>query len=169
MRTIFKIEYWCSIDDSVWLESTEYKTEKPNEVTDIDDLHHILITQLPLNYRLQDYDFISQEVILANGETLVKRDYKNFPGENEFVGRDKEELRFKVGDVVKYIDGDEFYTGVVYGLPPKKGRFKKGSLDDSDDCYTILAGLNKIPEEWDDDDYIEYHQHIPVTEVFPIA
>lgn len=119
MNSIFKIEYWCSADDFIWLELTEYTAERPKEVPVLEDLHHMLITELPLDFCLTDYDFLSQEVLLASGDTLVKRDYRNLADSREFLGRDEDELRFKVGDVVKYIDGDEFSIGVVYGLPPE--------------------------------------------------
>ena len=183
MRTIFKIEgvFIDKEDDtvgrfgSVLTDSSindiksyvlpEY-IDKTKELFTIDGLHHIDVTEIPLNKMVEDGEFVSMYTFLPDGTLYMSKEYNNLWGDANFKGRNPEELPLKVGDKIMWPDSDSVHFGVVYGLPPKIGKFDY--LDAFDDSYTVLEGFDEIPENLSDEEYMLRHQHIDVNHVFKI-
>lgn len=180
METIFKLEavFACLEDLTTWRFDSMYTRRPFKEVLDayIDDakklvgkekyLHHIIVTELPLDRCVEEDEFVSEYVYLPNGELYVSREYHNLPGDDRFYGRKAEELPLKVGDKAMWFEKDSIYTGVIYSLPPEPGKYEY--MDVFDDCYTILEGLDDIPENVSDELYMETHKNIDVNIVFKI-
>jgi len=178
-NTIYKIEIYHDLEICSQLEDVMYKIcDDDALINDViphivktengkgKNIHHILATLLPIGEIFdKDYDFLKQYMFLGDGTLFVERKYRNFNGKSNFKGRDEEECKFKVGDVVIIDFKDNFDYGVVYSLPPKKGKFSY--LDSTDDSYTILVGLKEIPENMDEKTYMKYHEHIELINAFP--
>ena len=98
-----------------------------------------LCVMMPTDTYIKEWTF--EHALLAD-ESLVrnyaKRDY-------HFLGRPKEMIRHKVGDIVVAVEGDHAFWGVVGGLPPVYDGQEHG--DWSDDQYLIWSAP-------------EHHHHI---------
>ena len=71
-------------------------------------------------------------------ESLVR----NYSGADYlFLGRPKEMIRYRIGDVVQVVEDRQAFWGVVESLPPIYDRQNHG--DWTDDCYTIRYTPNQ--------------------------
>lgn len=179
MEEIYKVEVFFDGGDSAYLgdvllKQCDDKTLMNEVIPSIikeetereNDIHHILATLLPMGKLFpSDYEFLRQYMFLGDGTVFVERKYRDSFDESDFKGRNENELHFKVGDLVTYLVGNELKYGVICMIPPKIGQFQY--LDSSDDSYTILEGLKELPNEIDNDTYMEYHTHVELINVFP--
>ena len=76
---------------------------------------------------------------------------------NQFEGRNREAIRFKIGDIVEVLECRRLYTAIVAALPPTpEDHFP--ILDAQGDCYLVLP-LDSSPID---------HLHIPPTHTFAL-
>lgn len=139
----------------------QLKTETIGFFTDIKKVEFYIT--FPMNDLYQfthDYPFKIFELhelnqVNAHVKTIIYDASGNVYSEHcenteEFRGREEEDCRFKVNDVVEYIDDDKLKIGKIAGMPPDKKWMKKISerpkksrrtgvhlLDGRDDSYLI--------------------------------
>lgn len=99
-----------------------------------------LLREKPLCSMLEPYSYIKEWTYVGSrliDESLV-RNYGlwNYP----FMGRPKEMIRHKVGDIVMVVEGNYAFWGVVAGVPRTYDGKPHG--DYSDDQYTIYTSNN---------------------------
>lgn len=126
----------------------------------MDTPHHAVVTKIPFKKPFEPDTFLSQYVYMSN-DIYVERNYNS----EVFNGRDETTNKFKVGDKVEFVMGEHLYYGVVCGLPI--GLDNNFDLDYMDDAYTVLVGYDSVPENITDEEYMQFHEHISVTKVFP--
>lgn len=129
------------------------------------DIHHILVTEIPTDVEVIETDFRSQYLFDGNGNQLEAREYSS----DNFQGRDAKTLRFKKGDKVEILTGDgRIYDGIVYDVPISDNDGKGMYMDRFDDSYIVFVGWpdNELPDEIDEDTYMEYHEHVEVINIF---
>jgi len=128
-------------------------------------LHHFVATELPLGTELDDTMFLKRRVLLPDGSLYVSMDYRNIFLDMNFQGRKLDECKLKVGDRCYCFFSDKIKTGVVAELPPLES-FRHEGMDVFDDSYTVLIGLDKIPEKLLDETYMRLHEHVCVDSIF---
>lgn len=181
MGTIYKIEgvyvdrpsnYVWSFDkfltmkslDEIKAEVIPYYVENADKTIGEGQLHHIIVSEIPLDRCIEDDEFVKQYTFLPDGSMYVVKEYRNLYGDMEFCGRDKDEVPLKVGDKVEWVGMNCLCFGVIHSLPPRRGVYKY--LDAFDDCYTVLEGIDELPEEVTNEEYATRHKHVDVNSVF---
>jgi len=84
----------------------------------------------PYRYQLSTLVYNSEGVLLNNSVT---------PDEGPFLGRDKSEIKYTIGDFVEIPCGEKLIVGIVAEQPLSMCEIESTySLNASDDCYTII-------------------------------
>ena len=144
------------------------------------------------NYYEDCFGFFLLEQFVHNRESSFYRNERpqkcfsfNADGElNDFValdemglyrGRKKEDIRFKVGDIVETIDGNYSDLGIVGAQPlttdtyhqmeedPEECEHPSHFLDESDDCYLVYT-LGKVGSHFHPVCYSVFPPALPVPE-----
>lgn len=121
-----------------------------------EEIYAYLIKEIAIDGNLGDVDWLSVRSYAPSGRLLEEclHDYNLV---NQFHGRNKEDIHFKVGDIVEALCYNRIYFGIIAALPPTpEDHF--ATLDALDDSYLILP----ISEDPD------FHLHVPPTHVFKL-
>lgn len=115
------------------------------------------IREIPFKYPCYRYKDASYSVRLygASGKKLDERLYPSYFFGKYFNGRNKEKLRFQVGDVVEY--REELW--IVVSVPRE---YCDRMLDNSDDGYCVIH----LEQDFESKDGA-YHTHPECIEVMP--
>lgn len=182
-KSIFRIEFFAHFGRVVYTESIMYCDKSyeyvvnslvPHKVsTDFKNLsiHHIKVQEIPLEEDMFIDEFLREATLLHDGVIWVEKNYSTIKCAKEFPGREAYDIHFKEGEMVSYVDDGQIKEGRVCMLPPKKGEFEIGYLDDSDDSYVILEGDGPVDREYLDahpNEYMERHVPVSVSNVFAI-
>jgi hypothetical protein len=122
-----------------------------------EEIYAYLIKEIAIDGNLGDVDWLSVRSYTPSGQMLEEclQDYNLV---NQFHGRNKEDIHFKVGDIVEALCYNRIDFGIIAALPPTpEDRFP--ILDAMDDSYLILP----ISEDPD------FHLHVPPTHVFKLS
>jgi hypothetical protein len=97
-----------------------------------DGLHHIIVSELPIDREVNGEPFLSEYTYLSDGSLYIEKRY-NALG---LKGRKDDNIPLKVGDEVLFVDQDEYrQDGVIRFLPPVEG--VRDGVDFSNDCYVV--------------------------------
>ena len=119
-----------------------------------EEIYAYLVKEIAVDGNLGDVDWLSVRSYDPSGK-LLEACLQDYNLVNDFQGRNKEDIHFKVGDVVEALCHKRIVIGIIAALPPTpEDRFPV--LDAMDDSYLILP----ISDNPDD------HIHIPPTHVF---
>lgn len=116
-----------------------------------------MIKEIAVDGNLGDVDWLSVRSYDPAGNLLEEclHDYNLV---NQYQGRNKEDIHFRVGDIVEALSYNKIFFGIIAGLPPTpEDHFPV--LDAIDDSYRILP----ISDNPDD------HLHVPPTHVFRLS
>ena len=119
-----------------------------------EEIYAYLVKEIAVDGNVGDVDWLSVRSYDPSGNLLEEcpQDYNLV---NDFHGRNKEDIHFKVGDIVEALCFTRIVIGIIAALPPTpEDHFPV--LDASDDCYLILP----ISENLDS------HIHVYPTHVF---
>ena len=122
-----------------------------------EEIYAYLIKEIAIDGNLGDVDWLSVRSYDLTGQLLEEcpQDYNLV---NQYQGRKKEDIHFKVGDIVEALCYDRIDFGIIAALPPTpEDHFPV--LDAIDDSYRILP----ISDNPDD------HLHVPPTHVFRLG
>lgn len=121
-----------------------------------EEIYAYIVKEIAIDGSLGDVDWLSVRSYNPSGQ-LLEECLQDYNLVNEFHGRNKEEIHFKVGDIVEALCYNRIYFGIVAALPPiPEDQFP--TLDASDDCYLILPLSPDSPD----------HLHIAPTHVFSL-
>ena len=119
-----------------------------------EEIYAYLIKEISVDGDLGNTNWLSVRSYDPSGNILEEclEDYNLV---NQYHGRNKAEIHFKVGDIVEALSYNKIFFGVIADLPPTpEDHFPV--LDAIDDSYHILP----ISDNPDD------HLHVPPTHVF---
>lgn len=121
-----------------------------------EEIYAYLVKEIAIDVDLGNVDWLSVRSYDPSGNLLEKclQDYNLV---NDFHGRHKEDIHFKVGDVVEALCYERLIIGIIAALPPTpEDNFPV--LDAMDDSYLILP-ISEDPDS---------HLHVPPTHVFKL-
>ena len=121
-----------------------------------EEIYAYLVKEISIDGDLGNVDWLSVRSYDPSGNLLEKclQDYNLV---NDFHGRNKEDIHFKVGDIVEALCYERLIIGIVAALPPTpQDNFPV--LDAMDDSYLILP-ISENPDS---------HLHVPPTHVFKL-
>lgn len=119
-----------------------------------EEIYAYLIKEIAVDGDLGNTDWLSVRSYDPSGN-LLEECLEDFNLVNQYHGRNKEDIHFKVGDIVEALSYDKIFFGIIDGLPPTpEDHFLV--LDAIDDSYRILLIS----------DNLEDHLHVPPTHVF---
>ena len=121
-----------------------------------EEIYAYLVKEIAIDVDLGNVDWLSVRSYDPSGNLLEKclQDYNLV---NDFHGRSKEDIHFKVGDIVEALCYERLIIGIVAALPPTpEDNFPV--LDAMDDSYLILP-ISENPDS---------HLHVPPTHVFKL-
>ena len=122
-----------------------------------EEIYAYLIKEIAIDGNLGDVDWLSVRSYDPSG-ILLEECLEDYNLVNQFHGRNKEDIHFKVGDIVEALSYNRIYFGIIAALPPTpEDHFPV--LDAIDDSYLILP----ISEDPD------FHLHVPPTHVFKLS
>ena len=124
-----------------------------------EEIYAYLVKEIAVDGNLGDVDWLSVRSYDPSGNLLEACHYHPHHAyynlANDFHGRNKEDIHFKVGDIVEALCYKRIVIGIIAALPPTpEDHFPV--LDASDDCYLILP-ISENPDS---------HIHVPPTHVF---
>ena len=120
-------------------------------------IYGYLIKEIAIDGNLGDVDWLSVRSYDPSGN-LLEECLEDYNLVNQYQGRNKEDIHFKVGDIVEALCYNRIDFGIVAALPPTpEDHFPV--LDAIDDSYLILP----ISEDPD------FHLHVPPTHVFKLS
>ena len=119
-----------------------------------EEIYAYLVKEIAVDGNLGDVDWLSVRSYDPSGNLLEEclHDYNLV---NDFQGRNKEDIHFKVGDIVEALCYTRIVIGIIAALPPTPEDLFP-VLDASDDCYLVLP-ISENPDS---------HIHVPPTHVF---
>ena len=121
-----------------------------------EEIYAYLIKEIAVDGDLGDVDWLSVRSYDPSGN-LLEECLEDYNLVNQYHGRNKEDIHFKVGDIVEALCYNKIFFGIIAGLPPTpEDHFLV--LDAIDDSYRILP----ISDNPDD------HLHVPPTHVFQL-
>ena len=121
-----------------------------------EEIYAYLIKEIAVDGDLGNTDWLSVRSYDLSGN-LLEECLEDYNLVNQYHGRNKEDIHFKVGDIVEALSYDKIFFGIINGLPPTpEDHFLV--LDAIDDSYRILP----ISDNPDD------HLHVPPTHVFQL-
>ena len=119
-----------------------------------EEIYAYLVKEIAVDGNLGDVDWLSVRSYDPSGN-LLEACLQDYNLVNDFYGRNKEDIHFKVGDIVEALFYKRIVIGIIAALPPTpEDHFPV--LDASDDCYLILP-ISENPDS---------HIHVPPTHVF---
>ena len=122
-----------------------------------EEIYAYLIKEIAIDGNLGDVDWLSVRSYDPSGN-LLEECLQDYNLVNQYYGRNKEDIHFKVGDIVEALCYNRIDFGIIAALPPMpEDHFPV--LDAMDDSYLILP----ISEDPD------VHLHIPPTHVFKLS
>lgn len=121
-----------------------------------DEIYAYLIKEIAVDGDLGNSDWLSVRSYDPSGN-LLEECLGDYNLVNQYHGRNKEDIHFKVGDIVEALSYDKIFFGIIDGLPPTPEEHFL-VLDAIDDSYRILP----ISDNPDD------HLHVPPTHVFQL-
>ena len=122
-----------------------------------EEIYAYLIKEIAIDGNLGDVDWLSVRSYDPSGN-LLEECLEDYNLVNQFHGRNKEDIHFKVGDIVEALCYNRIDFGIIAALPPTpEDHFPV--LDAIDDSYLILP----ISEDSD------FHLHVPPTHVFKLS
>lgn len=131
--------------------------------TNPDFLHSLMINEVPLDRPCTMHTSLSSYLYDRDGTRIDERTYSTIrEDDGVYPGRTSEQIRFRKGDIVETLEGNEVTLGFVVELPASAGKAARINesrngwhLDDTDDSYTILFGSD-----------FTHHKHIDSLRVF---
>ena len=121
-----------------------------------EEIYAYLIKEIAIDGNLGDVDWLSVRSYDPSGQ-LLEECLEDYNLVNQYHGRNKEDIHFKVGDIVEALCYNRIDFGIIAALPPTpEDHFPM--LDASDDCYLILLLSPDSPD----------HLHIAPTHVFSL-
>lgn len=157
----YKVSTWKLAITST-LEKAEYLMREYLEKTDPELIHSIKINEIPLDRHCPGDACLSSYLYDYEGNRIDERTFSTIMEDNGiYPGRTPEQIRFKNGDIVEVMNGEEIELGFVVGVPPdpewaeRFNNYVGIHMDDTDDSYTILFGSN-----------FAYHEHADSLFVF---
>ena len=121
-----------------------------------EEVYAYMIKEIAIDGNLGDVDWLSVRSYDPSGQ-LLEECLQDYNLVNEFHGRNREDIHFKVGDIVEALCYNRIYFGIVAALPPTpEDHFPM--LDAMDDSYLILP-ISDDPND---------HLHVPPTHVFSL-
>jgi len=121
-----------------------------------EEIYAYLIKEIAIDGNLGDVDWLSVRSYDPSGQ-LLEECLEDYNLVNQYHGRDKEDIHFKVGDIVEVLCYNRIDFGIVAALPPTpEDHFPV--QDAIDDSYLILP-ITEDPV---------FHLHIPPTHVFKL-
>lgn len=122
-----------------------------------EEIYAYLIKEIAVDGDLGEADWLSVRSYDSSG-SLLEECLEDYNLVNQYHGRNKEDIHFKVGEIVEALSYDKIFFGIIDGLPPTpEDHFLV--LDAIDDSYRILP----ISDNPDD------HLHVPPTHVFRLG
>ena len=122
-----------------------------------EEIYAYLIKEIAIDGNLGDVDWLSVRSYDTSGN-LLEECLEDYNLVNEFHGRNKEDIHFKVGDIVEALCYNRIYFGIIAALPPTpEDHFPV--LDAMDDSYLILP-ISEAPD---------FHLHVHPTHVFKLS
>ena len=119
-----------------------------------EEIYAYLIKEIAVDGDLGNTDWLSVRSYDPSGN-LLEECLEDYNLVNQYHGRNKEDIHFKVGDIVEALSYDKIFFGIIDGLPPTpEDHFLV--LDAIDDSYRILP-VSDNPND---------HIHVPPTHVF---
>lgn len=114
----------------------EAMAKKGSEAWDAEEIMAYMVKEIAVDGELREVDWLSVRTYDAQG-VLIDECLHDYNLCNQFEGRNPEAIRFKIGDIVKVLEGHRFFTAIVAALPPTpEDHFPV--LDAIDDCYLVL-------------------------------
>lgn len=121
-----------------------------------EEIYAYLVKEIAVDGNLGDVDWLSVRSYDPSGN-LLEACLQDYNLVNDFHGRNKEDIHFKVGDIVEALCYKRIVIGIIAALPPTpEDHFPV--LDAMDDSYLILP-ISDNPDS---------HIHIPPTHVFQL-
>jgi hypothetical protein len=122
----------------------------------LEEIYAYLIKEIAIDGNLGDVDWLSVRSYDPSGQ-LLEECLEDYNLVNQYHGRNKEDIHFKVGDIVEALCYNRIDFGIIAALPPTP-EDNYATLDAIDDSYLILP----ISEDPD------FHLHVPPTHVFKL-
>ena len=119
-----------------------------------EEIYAYLIKEIAVDGDLGNTNWLSVRSYDPSGN-LLEECLEDYNLVNQYHGRNKEDIHFKIGDIVEALCYNRIFFGIIDGLPPTP-EDNYATLDAIDDSYRILP----ISDNPDD------HLHIPPTHVF---
>ncbi|MCQ2243152.1 MAG: hypothetical protein MJZ32_02720 [Bacteroidaceae bacterium] len=138
------------------------------------DLYCTFIREKAMYCLMNQRDYLKEWTYIysqLHDESLV-RNYAE--DENPFLGRPKDMVRFKHGDIVMVADNYDGHWGIVYGSPITKEEIK--DVNERIEKETGMPGTKYSIMDWSDDSYLILtnekgfnggHEHILAHHVIP--
>lgn len=121
-----------------------------------EEIYAYLVMEIAIDGDLGNVDWLNVRSYDPSGN-LLEKCLQNYNLVNDFHGRNKEDIHFKVGDIVEALCYERLIIGIVAALPPTpQDNFPV--LDAMDDSYLILP-ISENPDS---------HLHVPPTHVFKL-
>lgn len=119
-----------------------------------EEIYAYLIKEIAVDGELGEVGWLSVRSFDSSG-CLLEECLEDYNLVNQYHGRNKEDIHFKVGDVVEALCYNQIFFGIIDGLPPTpEDHFLV--FDAIDDSYRILP-ISNNPDD---------HLHVPPTHVF---
>lgn len=119
-----------------------------------EEIYAYFVKEISVDGYLGEVDWLSVRSYDPSGN-LLEECLQDYNLVNDFHGRSKLDIHFKIGDIVEALCYERIVIGIIAALPPTpEDHFPV--LDASDDCYLILP-ISENPD---------CHIHIPPTHVF---
>lgn len=160
---VFKV-YWLQLHVASSLSlAEEFLRTYARDPRNREDVYAFYIREVPVDVPAPGVHCLSERVYGPDGQLIDFRDFSSVdeaPG--VFEGRSPERIRFKQGDIVEVLGGDEVELAYVAGGPvscEEATRINSGAiitLDVTDDSYMVFLGPT-----------FSFHQHIDALHVFP--
>ena len=117
-----------------------------SEAWDAEEIMAYMVKEIAVDGEIGEVSWLSVRTYDTQG-TLIDECLQDYNLCNQFEGRNREAIRFKIGDIVEVLEGHRLFTAIVAALPPTpKGNFP--ILDALDDCYLVLpldaSGLDHL-------------------------
>lgn len=152
-----------------WIRNNYVKCSEPHH----NNIFCFYVTELPYKQIIGRDSFVSCRLYDSEGRLIDRSSCMGscIAGTTDsFLGRKPEDIRFRRGDIVEFLEhNDEVELGVVVGLPrtidecweivkhcrKSQRGIKHYPLDESDDCYIVQTGPNYMN-----------HRHISSLKIF---
>lgn len=122
-----------------------------------EEIYAYMVKEIAIDGNFGDVDWLSVRSFDSSGN-LLEECLEDYNLVNQFHGRNKEDIHFKVGDIVEALCCNRIDFGIIAALPPTPEDLFP-VLDAMDDSYLILP----ISETSD------FHLHVPPTHVFRLS